>query len=417
MKLLFISDVSMENPASGSEQVLFHQCMQLSKAGADVCAVTRRNGTGHIVYRQIGGVREGSYAISSEHRIYALPSVFGLPSRIMKQFSQSGPFAAAVGHQPISCFSLLAGGRLRRLPLLYVFHSPSHEEHQLLHATKGRLRTFPGILVRRVMEYTCLGRSTRIMTLSRFMAEKIQSVHGIDGNRIVVNPGGVDTQRFRPPGDRCRLKEKLGFPAGRVHLLTVRNLEPRMGLDNLLRSMAMLRENIPRLHLLLVGDGPEKATLRNLIRTLSLVGEVTLTGFADPEFLPEYYGAADFFILPTRQLEGFGLVTVESLACGTPVCGTPVGATVEILKNFDPAFLFSDPSPEAMAAGIRATVRRYQGEDASYGALRDRCRVYAEQNYTWERHGRQLKGILDDLPGRKNSGSSGRLPTDRSARG
>src|SRR5207249_11624167 len=58
-------------------------------------------------------------------------------------------------------------------------------------------------------------------------------------------------------------------------------------------------------------------------------------GFIPDETLPSYYHAADVFVLPTRELEGFGLVTVEALACGTPVLGTPVGATPEVLSGLE----------------------------------------------------------------------------------
>ncbi|MFB0520779.1 MAG: glycosyltransferase, partial [Desulfatiglandales bacterium] len=113
--------------------------------------------------------------------------------------------------------------------------------------------------------------------------------------------------------------------------------------------------------------------------------------------LPQYYGAADFFILPTRHLEGFGLVTPESMACGTPVLGTPVGGTKEILSHFDPEFLFSDTSAEAMAKGVQKAIERYFAWKKEYDDLRVRCREYAATNYSWERHLAQLKSILEEI--------------------
>jgi len=64
---------------------------------------------------------------------------------------------------------------------------------------------------------------------------------------------------------------------------------------------------------------------------------------------------ADLFVLPTLELEGFGLVTLEALASGVPVLGTPVGGTVEILKNLNPKLLFKDASSESRARLIVTT--------------------------------------------------------------
>jgi glycosyltransferase involved in cell wall biosynthesis len=113
--------------------------------------------------------------------------------------------------------------------------------------------------------------------------------------------------------------------------------------------------------------------------------------------LHHYYGASDFFVLPTRKLEGFGLVTPESMACGTPVLGTPVGGTKEILSDFDSQFLFSDTSPDAMAKGIQMAMRKYFDEKEKYNELRHRCREYAEKNYSWKQHIDQLKSILEGI--------------------
>ena len=77
-----------------------------------------------------------------------------------------------------------------------------------------------------------------------------------------------------------------------------------------------------------------------LIRQNDLQDKVRLTGMIPRDVLPSYYRAADVFVLPTLSIEGFGLVTIEALATGLPVLGTPVGGTVEILKGVDESLLF-----------------------------------------------------------------------------
>jgi glycosyltransferase involved in cell wall biosynthesis len=232
------------------------------------------------------------------------------------------------------------------------------------------------------------------MVESRYMKHKVRAIHRIAADKITVNPGGVDLERFRPSQKRNSLKAQLGLPKGKTHLLTVRNLEPRMGLDNLLKCMARLKKQQVAVHLTLGGDGPEKENLERLRSDLKLDQDVNMTGFIPPDLLPAYYTAADFFILPTRSLEGFGLVTPESMACGTPVLGTPVGATKEILARFDSDCLFRDASAEAMAQGIGSTIRRYAKNPKAYVALRRHCREFAKEHYSWERHLRQLSALI-----------------------
>jgi glycosyltransferase involved in cell wall biosynthesis len=356
MRILFLADVALENPTSGSEQVLNHQATGLARKGMEVFAITRQSAHPAWIIKNIDGICEGTYRASLEDIRGSLFSAVKYPLRFHRRFTLDGPFDAAVCHQPLNCFSLLIRRKLQDVSLLYVFHSPSHEEYLLSHENKSWLRNLPHVKARRIIEQFCLGRAVRIMVLSRYMKQKVQDIHGISANRIVVNPGGVDIDRFRLPQNRERLKRELGFPKGRIHLLSVRNLEPRMGLDNLLKCVSFLKKNQAMIHLILGGEGIERQNLERLVKKYGLVDVVTMTGFIPSDLLIDYYGASDFFILPTRRLEGFGLVTPESMACGTPVLGTPVGGTKEILSDFNPEFLFRDTSPEAMAEGIQLAI-------------------------------------------------------------
>ena len=155
-----------------------------------------------------------------------------------------------------------------------------------------------------------------------------------------------------------------------------------MGLENLLRAYSRLVQEEPDLFLVIGGRGRLEGALRALAAGLGLAGQVRFAGFIPEEDLPAYYQAADLFVLPTQALEGFGLITLEALACGLPVVATPVGATPEILGRFDPRFLAGGAGAEALAGGIRRglAIARQEGS-----ALSSRCRDFAAQNYDWER--------------------------------
>jgi glycosyltransferase involved in cell wall biosynthesis len=76
------------------------------------------------------------------------------------------------------------------------------------------------------------------------------------------------------------------------------------------------------------------------------------------EDLPLFYSSANWFVLPTVALEGFGLVTLESLSCGTPVLGTRIGATPELLEKFDSQWLIDEPIAEEIAATILRVIEK-----------------------------------------------------------
>jgi glycosyltransferase involved in cell wall biosynthesis len=397
MRALFIADVPLDAPTSGSEQVLFYQATGLAGRGVEVHAITRHADHLPWLVRHVRGVQEGSYSASETFLLRALISFFHYPLEFYRSFCGGVPFQVAVSHQPFNCFLLLITRKLTRTPILYVFHSPSHEEYLLSHQKGNYLKNLIHVKGRRMLEKLCIKKASRIMVLSRYMKHKVQDIHGIPSERVVINPGGVDVRRFAPAGDRGALKTQLGFPEGKVHLLTVRNLEPRMGIENLLTCIHILKKSEVDLHLIIGGEGAERRTLEEMITGLGLREEATMKGFIPPELLPLYYGAADFFILPTKQLEGFGLVTPESMACGTPVLGTPVGGTQEILSGFEPRFLFRDTTAEAMAEGIRESLRLYFPFGKDYDHLRARCREYAVANYSWERHISQLQSIVNEI--------------------
>jgi len=397
LKLLFVADVPLQNPGSGSERILERQASGACTKGAAVCAIVRLSKKEPAGFKKAGRIKVGQFYANPDQFWQFAYQHLKYPAYFCRKFARHAPFSAVVAHQPFTCFALLATGRILHTPLLYNFHSPAYEEYLLSKDHAHPLLDFFPALARRKIERYCLRHAKSVMVESEYMKQKVSAIHAIADARIFVNPGGVDLDFFHPHADRGRLKKQLGLPAGRIHLLTIRNLERRMGVDNLLKAAAMLKERKCPVHLVIGGAGPERQKLEELIRRYDLAATVTLTGFIPAAQLPQYYGAADLFVLPTRKLEGFGLVTVESLACGTPVMGTPVGGTREILSGFGAEFLFRDATAAAMAEGLQVAVSQWLSDKSRYDRLRVRCREYAAENYSWQRHVQALHSNLVHL--------------------
>ena len=171
---------------------------------------------------------------------------------------------------------------------------------------------------------------SRILVLSSFSRGLVEELHPKHADRIRVVQGGIDTRFFHPEGDQQAARRLLGLPAEASTSSHARRLDARMGLEELLRAFALVGDE--RVTLAIVGRGMLEAALRNLASELGLASRVRFVGTVSDEELRDWYRAADLFVLPTTAYEGFGLATAEALACGTPVLGTPVGATPELLE-------------------------------------------------------------------------------------
>lgn len=299
-----------------------------------------------------------------------------------------GRWDVLLGHQATTSSGLLAAGL--GAPLAHVYHASAWREARFLRTRlpwgAARLTTtlLDPLLVR--LERRALAGAARILLLSEFSAGLVRADHPGVADRIVRVGAGIDLDAFEPGDGPDAARARLGAPAGPL-LLTVRRFEPRMGLEELLRAAAELA---PRrsFTLVVIGKGMLDGALRALAAELGLGDRVRFLGGVSDEELRDWYRAADLFVLPTQAYEGFGLATAEALASGTPVVGTPVGATPELLGDLDPRLLAADASPAALVRSID------QALDLVGPALRERCRAYALERYTWEATGASWERAL-----------------------
>lgn len=387
MNILFAADVSMHNVLGGAERVLKEQTIRLAKIGHTVCVITRRLPSHTSEYECINKVHEWRYDINPSNSLIFLLSTIKNCQKLFKHISKDVTFDLINFHQPFSAFALNLMKETKNIPKVYTCHSLSFEEYRTRNLKKGLLRksaVFFNSSLRKHIERFSLKKSKEIIVLSQFTRDKLVRTYSIASEKIIIIPGATDLERFHPVQDRNSVRAQFNIPEDKFLLFTVRNLVPRMGLENLLSAMTLIKKEIPRCHLLIGGSGELEEKLLSLIDEYNLKDSVVLTGFLPEEDVPRYCQMADFFVLPTVALEGFGLVTVEALACGTPVLGTPIGGTKEILSKFDSSFLFENISPEAIADLIIKKHDYYKQANNEYTKLREQCRKFAEENYSLE---------------------------------
>jgi glycosyltransferase involved in cell wall biosynthesis len=168
-----------------------------------------------------------------------------------------------------------------------------------------------------------------------------------------------------------------------------------MGLDTLIHAFRVVVMNAPDIYLVIGGEGALKDRLKKLAQELGVGKSVKFTGFIPEEDLPDYYHAADLFVVPSLDLEGFGLVILEAMASGVPVLGTPVGGAKEILGKFNPEFLFKAATPESMARLILATYQKIKQDPEGWAVVSNRCRDFVVRNYSWEKNLDSLERVYD----------------------
>ena len=134
-----------------------------------------------------------------------------------------------------------------------------------------------------------------------------------------------------------------------------RRLVPRTGVRVLLD--AWTDEGLPDDRvLLIVGEGPEKATLLEAVERLGLTDRVRFMGRVDDAVLVHAYRAADVAVVPSVALEGFGLAALEALACSIPVIATRVGGLPEALIGLDQSLIVPPRDPAALARRLSASL-------------------------------------------------------------
>ncbi|MFQ5830302.1 MAG: glycosyltransferase family 4 protein [Candidatus Methylomirabilia bacterium] len=413
MRLLVASDLSPSVVRGGGERMLWEQTSRLVKGGHHVRVLSRSPAEGAEETVEQQGVQIRHFPVDRRSPLrFALSSILEARRAAAKALAEVETDVLHL-HQPLSGVGVLSSLAGRRIPSLYTFLSPAPLEYRsrrgmtAYHA--GGWAGSLGMALLWVIEGISLRRVTRIHVLSDFSAGQVRKLYRIRSTRIVKIPGGVDPERFHPAADRRAVRDALGLPGRHPLLFTLRNLEARMGLDTLIRAMATLRQYAPEARLLIGGTGSLRRDLELLTATLGLRDRVSFLGFIPETELPLYYQAADAFVLPTRELEGFGLVTAEALACGTPVLGTPVGAIPEVLGGLGADLLFDRRDSEAIARGIRDHLRRAVADPEGYEALRRRCRGYAVSRFGWDQVTKQLEQELLALAGGLE-GSASRMP-------
>lgn|SRR5574341_72851 len=190
-------------------------------------------------------------------------------------------------------------------------------------------------------------RAGRVIAISHALARFVREVENVDAGKVVTVHYGLDTPSLPP--DACQqARERLGL--GDEPLIGASGrLIRQKGLDVLLDAFAIVRQRHPAARLVILGDGPLRRDLEDRASRLGLAAAVTFTGWRDDA--RTLTPALDVAVVPSRW-EGFGMVTLEAMACAKPLVVSRVSALPEIVVEGQTGLCVPPDDPPALAEAI-----------------------------------------------------------------
>ena len=256
----------------------------------------------------------------------------------------------------------------------------------------------PEPLARLIGEDQVVAEADRLVASTQDEAWQLMHWYDADPDRVLVVPPGVDLEMFRL-ADASAARTRLGVPPDAVVLLFVGRIQPLKAPDVLLRAAAVLADRDPelrrRLQVIVVG-GPsgtglaEPKHLHHLAHALGIADLIRFERPAAPDRLADFYRAADVTVVPSHN-ESFGLVALESQACGTPVVAAAVGGLPTAVADGVSGILVAghDPTDYALA------IERIVGAPGRRLALAAAARAHAEE-FSWQRTAEHLLDTYRD---------------------
>ena len=250
--------------------------------------------------------------------------------------------------------SAWAGKRLQiwwRVPHMVMFHTLGAVKNAVGVGTKEpelRIKT----------EHSVINSCHRVIAATEKEKADLIRHYAAQAERVSVVPCGVNLDIFRPV-DKMEARNQLGLNGDKT-VVFVGRIEPLKGIDRLMTAMTYLK-NSYRPRLLIIGGGEnsrhEVERLSKLAEELRIEDTIDFMGLIKQPDLPLFYSAADVCVVPSYY-ESFGLVALESLACGTPVVTTRVGGVENIIRHGENGYLVADNTPRSLADKIMLALSR-----------------------------------------------------------
>ena len=204
-------------------------------------------------------------------------------------------------------------------------------------------------VMKKIYYATILNHIDAIIAPSKELAYK--SAIFTKNRNIFYIPNGVNTAKFRPYINYGNLKEHLGISREDNIVICPRRLVKKNGVEYFITSIPYILEKVNNTKFIIIGDGPQKKYIINLIKKLNIEKYVILTGNVSNNKMPLFYSIANVVVIPSL-IEATSIAGLESMACGKPIVGSNVGGLPEIIEDKKTGFLVKPKSSKDIAQSV-----------------------------------------------------------------
>lgn len=275
------------------------------------------------------------------------------------------PLIGAAGWPTAYFAAAVIGSAARRRPDLVV---STHVNFGPAAAIVKRLFGVPYVLVAhgidiapdvRGRRQSSIARANAVWAVSEWTRRRVVEA-GAAPEKVAVIGNTIDERRFTPGPVSTSTRSRYGVTSDDKVILTIGRMDPKeayKGYDVVMRALPAVRSAFPRVRYLIAGIGDDRPRLEALATKFGVSDVVTFCGFVPDDELADLYRLADVYAMPSRG-EGFGIVFLEAMACGTPVLGGTDDGTVDALANGELGQLVDPKSDRDVAEGLLRILRR-----------------------------------------------------------
>lgn len=338
-----------EKDTGGMNVYVLQMARELGRLGIQVDVYTRYHDPNDLQVDKLEKnvrlihIEAGPYANSKKSLHRHIPEFLSNLQKFLQ--SDGSKYDLLYSHYWISSYAGLTLSKTWGVPHVATFHTTAKAK---MESRAGEMESH----VRVKLETEAVDRLDLIIVSTSNEKDELSRFYKANTDKIKVIPAGVDLNLFRPM-DQGEARAKLGIFESKV-ILSVGRIEPLKGLDLLVSAVQKIHD-LSDTRIFIVGGelgyDPEMGRLKKLALDLDVSEFITFTGSKPQTELPYYYSASDVLVMPSHY-ESFGLVALESMACGTPVISSRVGGPSSFIDNQINGFLMPWRRPEAYAETI-----------------------------------------------------------------
>lgn len=356
MRIAIVSDYVDPSNWGGAARVAAEQAIALKKLGHEVSLIaasgshTKLPGIEHVTW-----IRKSGFL-----------SYWKLKKNIFKAVKAFRP-ELIILHQPLS--GTMIQRLFKNIETRYFFHSSWVDE------VRSQGKTL-GLKKRASLEREALQHSSKVFVTSPFTQSVLNRVCPGLEDKTVENPLAVNSPPFQPNiSARALICEKHHINESRKVLTSFRRLTARTGIDLLLKAISQINN----VTLLLGGTGEQEQQLKTLTAQLGIEDRVIFLGYIEEAEMLQTLQGSDLAVVPSKELEGFGLFTIEALACGCPVAATPAGNNRNLLESAGfPEMVCAEITEESLCQAITDLLTKdHDKETLSRSVL---------NKFSWQKH-------------------------------